>query len=56
MDTNFAKIDRIAHSGIEEFKARILQKQFQGRTIEEWAKTLNNLTDEDAHQIMTLGE
>jgi hypothetical protein len=39
-DTNFAKIDRIVHSGIEEFKTRVLDTQFHGHSIREWFRIL----------------
>lgn len=40
LDTNYAKIDRIEHSGIEEFKAKVLNRQFNGRTIKDWSNIL----------------
>ena len=42
-DSNFAKIDRIDHRAIEEFKAQVLAKQFRERSIREWARTLRVL-------------
>jgi hypothetical protein len=39
-DTNFAKADRNVHTGIEEFKQRVLGKTFQGRTIAQWGRLL----------------
>ena len=38
LDTNFAKIDRIVHSGIEDFKTRVLGTTWHGRTIRQWAQ------------------
>ena len=55
LDTNFAKIDRIEHNGIERFKNQILHQQFNGRSIEEWAKCISNLSQEDAEEILNLG-
>lgn len=40
LDTNFAKMDRIAHADIECFKARVLGQQVHGRTISEWSRVL----------------
>jgi len=40
LDTNFAKLDRIAHPTIESFKAQIYGTDFQGRTIGEWNRLL----------------
>ena len=46
LDTNFAKIDRIMHSEIEDFKRRVLSNSIQGRTIQEWNKLLYRNSDE----------
>src|SRR5208282_1094441 len=40
LDTNFAKMDRIVHSGIEDFKQRVLGTTFHGQTIAEWSRLL----------------
>lgn len=37
LDTNFAKIDRIRHSGLEEFKAKVLTTDVLGHKIIEWS-------------------
>lgn len=42
LDTNFAKIDRIVHSGIEEFKTRVLKTKLHGMTLKEWAGVMGN--------------
>lgn len=39
-DTNFAKIDRIAHDEIEEFKTRVLGRKVNGMTVMEWSQLL----------------
>jgi hypothetical protein len=39
-DTNFAKMDRIQHEGLEAFKARVLKTKIQGRHVIEWAGLL----------------
>jgi hypothetical protein len=36
LDTNFAKMDRIAHPGIEAFKERVLTTRIHGLTVDEW--------------------
>lgn len=46
LDTNYAKIDRIEHAEIEEFKNRVLERQFNGMTIKEWSKVLSSNNDE----------
>lgn len=36
LDTNFAKMDRIVHSGIEDFKRRVSGTVLHGLTISQW--------------------
>lgn len=40
-DTNFAKMDRIRHADIEEFKARVHATVYKGLTVGEWNKLLS---------------
>ncbi len=40
LDTNFAKMDRITHSEIENFKQRVLSQNLHGHTIREWNRLL----------------
>lgn len=40
LDTNFAKMDRIEHQGIEEFKTRVYGTNFNGMTIRQWNRLL----------------
>lgn len=47
LDTNYAKIDRIEHEGIESFKAIVEQTIFEGRTIKEWQKILSGRTSDE---------
>lgn len=42
LDTNFAKMDRIVHPGIEEFKTSIYRLNFHGKTVGEWNKLLGS--------------
>lgn len=44
LDTNFAKIDRIEHEGIESFKTQVLNKKLFGHSIKEWSELVG--TDE----------
>lgn len=46
LDTNFAKMDRIAHADIEVFKERVYSTEFHGRTIGAWNRLLSS-GDED---------
>ena len=47
LDTNFAKIDRIDHPGIEEAKSRNLARTHLGRTFAEWQQVLRDLKSTD---------
>lgn len=38
LDTNFGKIDRIEHPGLEEFKRSVLDTEIMGHKISSWAK------------------
>jgi hypothetical protein len=38
LDTNFAKIDRIRHQGLEQFKSRVLSLTRYGYTLGDWIK------------------
>ena len=38
LDTNYAKIDRIEHRGIEDFKQQVLDTVYWGRTIRDWQR------------------
>lgn len=42
LDTNFAKIDRIEHEGLEKFKSSVLDKVVLGHTIREWANVIKD--------------
>lgn len=46
LDTNFAKMDRIEHAGIEEFKRRVLGTTLHGLTIAQWSRLLFLGTDD----------
>lgn len=45
LDTNFAKIDRIVHSGIEGFKKRVYGTTIHGLTVAQWNHLLSKGTD-----------
>lgn len=51
LDTNYAKMDRIEHSGLEDFKARILSTPFFGYTLRDWGKR-DFLKSEDALALL----
>ncbi|MGB8510745.1 MAG: hypothetical protein WCD76_20405 [Pyrinomonadaceae bacterium] len=45
LDTNFAKIDRIVHSGIEDFKRRVYGTTIHGLTVAQWNRLLSKGSD-----------
>jgi hypothetical protein len=47
LDTNFAKIDRIDHPGIEAFKAEVMSSEHRGRKNKEWQRLLRDLGNDD---------
>lgn len=54
LDTNFAKIDRIAHPEIEAFKRKVLAMKLHGHTIVQWARIF--ASDDDAFVSRMLKE
>lgn len=42
LDTNYAKIDRIKHQKIEEFKKQVEDNMFNGKTIREWRSIVSS--------------
>lgn len=51
LDTNFAKIDRVDHPDIEEFKAVILGHEARGRTVKQWTRLLKALNSKVPSQV-----
>lgn len=47
LDTNFAKMDRIVHNEIEEFKRSIYNLDFHGKTVGEWNRLLGSKGRDD---------
>ncbi len=52
LDTNFAKLDRIRHSAIEEFKSRVLNSSYNGLTIQEWSHILVSKNEMNIKSIL----
>ena len=52
LDTNFAKMDRIRHDGIEDFKRRVLDREFRGLSISEWSKLLYRGSKDDTRRAL----
>lgn len=47
LDTNYAKIDRIEHPGIEKFKEEVLNSSYHGKTVREWSRLLSGKVDDN---------
>lgn len=45
LDTNFAKIDRIVHGGVEDFKRRVYGTTIHGLTVVQWNRLLSKGSD-----------
>lgn len=52
LDTNYAKIDRIVHPGIEEFKRRVQDTNIHGLTVAQWCRLLSNESDEGIRKAL----
>ncbi len=52
LDTNFAKMDRIRHPGIEEFKQRVYNTEVSGMTVIQWNKLLASNKEEKTKEIL----
>lgn len=52
LDTNFAKIDRIVHPGIEAFKQRVFDIQVSGMSIRQWNRLLSSRKEEIIKQSL----
>lgn len=52
LDTNFAKMDRIIHPGIEEFKQRVYSIEVSGMTIKKWNKLLSSSNEDKIKQSL----
>lgn len=38
LDTNYAKMDRVVHEGLETFKTKVMNTSVEGRSIAEWSR------------------
>lgn len=52
LDTNFAKMDRIVHPGIEKFKSHVLNTKYKGMTIAEWNRLLFRGQEKDIISVL----
>jgi hypothetical protein len=54
LDTNFAKVDRVEHEGLETFKTKMLATKLHGRTIMQWAQDFSRRPEAAAKRVMEL--
>ena len=52
LDTNYGKIDRIAHEGIEDFKQRVLETEYLGRSLADWKRLFGARTDAGPQNLL----
>jgi hypothetical protein len=52
LDTNFAKMDRIVHDEIEQFKTRVLNTVVSGMTVGDWTKVLSGQDEKKIKDAM----
>ncbi|VXD25430.1 hypothetical protein [Planktothrix paucivesiculata] len=52
LDTNFAKMDRIEHPGIEQFKQRVFNIEMCGMKIGQWNRLLSSRKEERIKQAL----
>ena len=45
LDTNYAKMDRIVHEGIEKFKTKVFKSEVNGMSVSAWLKLLASEDD-----------
>lgn len=56
LDTNYAKIDRVDHDGLENFKTEMLAMEFQGNSVLGWSQAFSRTPEDAADQILQLAE
>ncbi|MFM6206213.1 hypothetical protein [Planktothrix sp.] len=54
LDTNFAKMDRIVHPGIEQFKQRVFNIEMCGMKIGQWNRLLSSRKEERIKQALQI--
>lgn len=54
LDTNFAKMDRIEHTSLEAFKTRVLDTEYRGLPIRQWARLISVGGDALDSQLLRL--
>lgn len=54
LDTNFAKMDRIEHASLEAFKTQVLDTEYRGLPIRQWARLISVGGDALDSQLLRL--
>jgi hypothetical protein len=52
LDTNFAKMDRIAHQGIEQFKQRVYNIEVSGMKVGQWNRLLSSRNEDNIRKYL----
>lgn len=52
LDTNYAKMDRIVHPGIEDFKRRVYSTKIHGMTVLQWNRLISSGADSAIRQAL----
>lgn len=53
LDTNFAKMDRIVHTGIEDFKGRVLASIHHGMSVRQWSRLLFRSSETEIRTVFS---
>jgi hypothetical protein len=54
LDTNYAKMDRIEHTGIEAFKSKVLNTVVNGMTVQQWSKLFWSMKPDERKSTVVL--
>lgn len=54
LDTNYAKMNRIQHQGLENFKSKVLNSKIHGHNLKEWSKLLGDKESDTMELIKDL--
>jgi hypothetical protein len=52
LDTNFAKLDRVGHDGVESFAKSIYEMEYHGMTIRQWNKLFRGIKTQQGEALL----
>ena len=52
VDTNYAKMDRIEHESLEQFKTRVLGLHIHGLTVERWSRVIAEADERELRRLL----